>query len=496
MAKYFLSHLIGCSFVIITNLKNHKMMLRILPLLMFPLLGFAQTNSNGEIPFGGITTSEKQALEIKRNATYNLEELKVRWKKAALENCTGAPCVTVTVPGSPTIVNVVAGNAEATVSFTAPSSTGGSAITSYSVTSTPVGGNGTGTGTSIIVTGLSNGTSYTFTVVAANAIGNSVASAASTAVTPLAPNTVPGPPTSVVATAGNAEATVSFTAPSSTGGSAITSYSVTSTPAGGTGSGTGTSIIVTGLANGTSYTFTVVAINVVGSSVASAASTAVTPVSACGSITTVLDGDGNSYQTVGIGTQCWTKTNLKVIKYNDGTVIPDLTASTSNPWATSGARTEYVDAGVTGYVGTFGYLYNWYAVTDSRKICPTGWHVPTNSDWNKLVISIDSGADTTVNVVTQSTTAGTLMKKDDPLWPTNPGTNTSGFSALPGGYRRENGSFSSIRYQAIFWSATEASPVSAWNRNLNDEDENDEHLIVYKGNYTKGSAASVRCLKD
>jgi hypothetical protein len=100
------------------------MMFRILPFLMLPLLGMGQTNSKMEMPMGENTTSEKQSLEIKRNAFYNLEELKVRWKKAALENCPGVPCVTVTVPGSPTIVNVVAGNAQATVSFTAPSSAG------------------------------------------------------------------------------------------------------------------------------------------------------------------------------------------------------------------------------------------------------------------------------------------------------------------------------------------------------------------------------------
>ncbi|MFO0468859.1 MAG: hypothetical protein ACK5ZX_06090, partial [Bacteroidota bacterium] len=69
------------------------MMLRILPLLMLPLLGLAQTNSKAEKPMVGNTTSEKQALEIERNAQYNLEEIKVRWKKAALENCTGVPCV-------------------------------------------------------------------------------------------------------------------------------------------------------------------------------------------------------------------------------------------------------------------------------------------------------------------------------------------------------------------------------------------------------------------
>jgi hypothetical protein len=77
-----------------TNLKNYKMMLRILPFLMLPLLGIGQTNSKMEMPMGKNTISEKQPLEIKRNATYNLEEIKVRWKKAALENCPGVPCTT------------------------------------------------------------------------------------------------------------------------------------------------------------------------------------------------------------------------------------------------------------------------------------------------------------------------------------------------------------------------------------------------------------------
>ena len=73
----------------ITNLKNHKMMLRILPFLLLPLLGLAQTNSKVEIPNVENTSSEKKPLLINRNAFYNLEEIKVRWKKAALENCGG-----------------------------------------------------------------------------------------------------------------------------------------------------------------------------------------------------------------------------------------------------------------------------------------------------------------------------------------------------------------------------------------------------------------------
>jgi uncharacterized protein (TIGR02145 family) len=124
------------------------------------------------------------------------------------------------------------------------------------------------------VTGLSNGTAYTFTVVATNAAGNSVASAPSGAVTPI---TVPGAPTSPLATAGNAQASVAFTAPASTGGSVITGYTVTSSPDNRTATGAGSPVLVTGLSNGTAYNFTVVATNAAGNSVASAPSGAVTP---------------------------------------------------------------------------------------------------------------------------------------------------------------------------------------------------------------------------
>ena len=114
---------------------------------------------------------------IKRNALYNLEEIKVRWKKAALENCPGVPCVTSTVPGAPTNVVATTGNTTASVAFTAPTNNGGSVITGYTVTSNPGNITATGATSPINVTGLMNGTAYTFTVVATNAVGNSVASA-------------------------------------------------------------------------------------------------------------------------------------------------------------------------------------------------------------------------------------------------------------------------------------------------------------------------------
>ena len=187
-----------------------------------------------------------------------------------------------TAPGAPTNASAVAGDAQATVSWDAPASDGGSAITGYTVTSSPDGKTCTTTGaTNCVVGGLTNGTPYTFTVTATNAVGTGPASGASAAVTPqadLPPVTVPGAPLDVEAVAGDAEATVSWDAPASDGGSAITGYAVTSSPDGKTCSTTGaTTCVVSGLTNGTPYTFTVKATNAVGAGAASAASDAVTP---------------------------------------------------------------------------------------------------------------------------------------------------------------------------------------------------------------------------
>ena len=184
------------------------------------------------------------------------------------------------VPAAPTIGTAAAGNAQATVSFTAPASDGGSAITSYTVTSSPGGITATGTSSLIMVTGLTNGTAYTFTLTATNAIGTGPASGPSNSVTPTAPappSTVPGKPTIGTAAAGNAQATVSFTAPASNGGRVITSYTVTSSPGGKTATGLASPITVTGLTNGITYIFTVTATNTVGTSPASNPSNSVTP---------------------------------------------------------------------------------------------------------------------------------------------------------------------------------------------------------------------------
>ncbi len=222
------------------------------------------------------------------------------------------PVIPATVPGAPTGVAATPANASATVTWSAPASGGGSPITGYTVTAadstTPANGHQTCAWTSgplsCTVTGLTNGDSYTFTVTATNAVGTGPSSAASNAVTP---DSVPGMPTNVVATAGVASAAVTWSAPVSDGGSPITGYTViaadSTTPANGHQACNWTSgplsCTVTGLTNGDSYTFTVTATNGVGTGPASAASSSVTPHAAVpGAPTGVTATRGNAKATV------------------------------------------------------------------------------------------------------------------------------------------------------------------------------------------------------
>jgi Zn-dependent metalloprotease len=186
--------------------------------------------------------------------------------------------VVLTAPKAPTSVKATPGDTQASVSWTAPKN-GGSPITGYTVTSSPGGSTATTTGaTTAVVTGLTNGTSYRFTVTATNAIGTSPPSLPSVAVVP---KSAPSAPTAVVATPGGAKAVLSWTAPATNGGSRITRYTVTASPGGRTASSSGaTMATVIGLTSNTSYTFTVTATNLAGSSAASSPSNAVTTLTA------------------------------------------------------------------------------------------------------------------------------------------------------------------------------------------------------------------------
>jgi uncharacterized protein (TIGR02145 family) len=233
----------------------------------------------------------------------------------------------------------------------------------------------------------------------------------------------------------------------------------------------------------------------------------------CGS-STVLDYDNNSYNTVSIGTQCWTASNLRVRRYNDGTELRfDISGgnvgNSSSTWSGTGlkygAYTLYAHDSMTSPSNftNYGYLYNWYAVagiiTDGgnaiKNICPTGWHVPTDGEWTSLIQFIVPTETVGATVVgSQSPNAGGKLKSTT-LWntatPPSPGTDNFGFNALPGGSRNNDGRFSNIRYNAFFWSATENGTFSARDRNLINNNS-----YVNRSNGSKSVGASVRCLRD
>jgi len=228
-------------------------------------------------PGGIIVKGTKSPITVTKLTNGNIYTFTVT---ATNKTGTGAPSLPsnpvtpAKKPGKPTGIAATAGDGQATVSFTAPASDGGSPITLYKVTASPGNRSATGKASPITVPKLTNGTTYTITVRAINAIGSGPRSAQSN---PVKPSTVPGKPTGVKATAGNALAKVSFTAPTSTGGSPITSFTVTSNPGNLTMNGKASPITVKGLTNGKAYTFTVRAKNAMGMGPASSPSNAVTP---------------------------------------------------------------------------------------------------------------------------------------------------------------------------------------------------------------------------
>ena len=180
-----------------------------------------------------------------------------------------------TTPGSPSGVSAIPGNGQATVSWSPPSNRGGSLPLTYTATASPGGQSCSVVDmTSCTVTGLTNGTSYSFSVTASNSAGTSSPSLRSGSVTPVGP---PQAPQGASARAANGSASVTWQAPLSNGGSPITQYTVTASPGGATCTTTTTTCTVLGLTNGTPHTFTVVARNAAGDSAPSAPSGAVTP---------------------------------------------------------------------------------------------------------------------------------------------------------------------------------------------------------------------------
>ena len=198
----------------------------------------------------------------------------------------------------------------------------------------------------------------------------------------------------------------------------------------------------------------------------------------CGIVTDI---DGNEYGTVLIGNQVWMSENLKVTKYKDGTAIP--TGHSNSVWSnlSSGAYAVYDDDDVN--TDTYGFLYNWYAVDDSRIIAPDGWHVPTDDEWTTLTDYLGG----------TSVAGGKMKETGTEHWgsPNTDATNESGFTALPGGYRSTNGSYGNQGYYGYFWSSTENNSDTAWYRVLHYN-----YSDVSRSSSNKRYGFSLRCVRD
>ena len=196
------------------------------------------------------------------------------------------------------------------------------------------------------------------------------------------------------------------------------------------------------------------------------------------SFSQVTDKDGNAYKTVKIGKQEWMAENLKTEHYRNGDEI--LQVQDKDEWnkLTSGAWCYYENQTENGVV--YGKIYYWYAVNDPRGIVPEGWHVSTDDEWTQLTDFL-GGAET----------AGTKLKSTSG-WDENfAGNNSSGFSALPGGYRNNDGYFVNKGINALYWTSTELNSERVWFRNIIGSIPD-----VYRPTYFKNFGLYVRCVKD
>lgn len=196
---------------------------------------------------------------------------------------------------------------------------------------------------------------------------------------------------------------------------------------------------------------------------------------------TISDTDGNEYQTTMIGTQEWMIENLKVTHYRNGDSIATGYTNSEWPGLSTGAYAVYADN--ESNTDPYGYLYNWYAVDDNRSIAPSGWHVPTDDEWQTLI-----------NYLGGSSVAGGKLKEAGTTHWNNPNTgatNESGFTALPGGYRFNNGYYNYLGNYGDFWSSTENYSSDAWYRELNYYGSS-----ATRNYYYKEGGFSIRCVRD
>ena len=224
----------------------------------------------------------------------------------------------------------------------------------------------------------------------------------------------------------------------------------------------------------------------------------------CPGTPTVTDIDGNVYNTIQLGDQCWMRENLRTTKFPDNTTIPVGSDSSSTGPCRYGPNNSISEASYSGF------LYNWPAVmygaasssatpSGVQGICPTGWHVPSNAEWTQLTDYVSSQSEYTCG--NNNTYIAKALASSIGGWYSNPGNcdigydpttnNATGFSALPAGSYDATYSYVSFHHRASFWSATENEENKAYGRFLH---YNSSYVTTDAAN--KKSGFSVRCVRD
>jgi len=209
---------------------------------------------------------------------------------------------------------------------------------------------------------------------------------------------------------------------------------------------------------------------------------------------TVTDIDGNVYNTVTVGMQTWMRENLTTTKFRDGTDIPNVANTNSWRYLSTSAWCDYDNSTLNSAI--YGKLYNWYAATDPHQICPLGWHVPTDADWNILAKYLDNSVDTTAIGWSGTDIGGKLKETGTMHWTRPPVTIvfSIGFTALPGGYRNLYGVFMYIENYGYWWSPKTGDTSNVWKRNLNYDNS---RISRSSNNATyRTSGFCIRCIMD
>jgi len=198
---------------------------------------------------------------------------------------------------------------------------------------------------------------------------------------------------------------------------------------------------------------------------------------------TMTDQDGNVYKTIHINAQTWMAENLRTTKYRNGDPIPKIVDSTAWSSLNTGAYCNYENTENIDTIATYGRLYNWYAISDSRNIAPKGWHVATNSEWKRLIL-----------LLSREGLAGTKLKEAGNFhWYGNEkATNESGLTILPSGIRSpSSGEFCCMGVRSILWSGTQSDDSYAWVLSLNSYSDSCKRISLHV-NY----GFAIRCVKD